>query len=160
MLCRADSPMTAREIATQLAARYQMDASNMDVMNALVAKVRNTLARQKWLASEVRGDAKAPRIEACRRAVEKKVWIGRGVRWKFTLAKMGRAERGDRLRPANTLSVLGGCFQGWPIDIGNQPFPIPSETTYTQKYRAWSAVRRAPAAASADRNRPCIAASG
>jgi hypothetical protein len=51
--------MTAREIAGQLAARYQMDASNMDTMKVLVAKVRNTLARQKGLASGVRGDAKA-----------------------------------------------------------------------------------------------------
>jgi hypothetical protein len=58
MLRQADDPMTAREIATQLAARYQMDASN-----ALVAKVRNTLARQKGLASESRGDAKAWRVE-------------------------------------------------------------------------------------------------
>ena len=55
---------TAREIAAQLAARYQMDASNMDAMNALVAKVRNTLARQTALVSERRGDAKAWRIEA------------------------------------------------------------------------------------------------
>jgi hypothetical protein len=59
MLRSADGPMTAREIATQLAARYQMDTSN-----ALVAKVRNTLARQKGLASETRGDAKAWRVEA------------------------------------------------------------------------------------------------
>jgi hypothetical protein len=58
MLRQADDPMTAREIATQLAARYQMEASN-----ALVAKVRNTLARQKGLASEPRGDAKAWRVE-------------------------------------------------------------------------------------------------
>jgi hypothetical protein len=59
MLRLAEVPMTAREIAAQLAARYQMDASNMDAMNALVAKVRNTLARQKGLASEMRSDAKA-----------------------------------------------------------------------------------------------------
>jgi hypothetical protein len=59
MLRHADNPMTAREIAAQLAARYQMDASNTDAMKALVAKVRNTLARQKGLASETRGDAKA-----------------------------------------------------------------------------------------------------
>jgi hypothetical protein len=64
MLRHADDAMTAREIATQLAARYQMDASNSGAMNALVAKVRNTLARQKGLASEVRGDAKAWRVEA------------------------------------------------------------------------------------------------
>ena len=56
--------MTAREIAAQLAARYRVDASNMDVMNALVAKVRNTLARQRGLASEMLGDAKAWRVEA------------------------------------------------------------------------------------------------
>ena len=59
MLRRADSPMTAREIAAQLVARYQMDASNMDAMKALIAKVRNTLARQKGLASGMPGDAKA-----------------------------------------------------------------------------------------------------
>jgi hypothetical protein len=59
ILRHADGPMTAREIAAQLAARYQMDASNLDAMNALVAKVPNTLARQKGLASEARGDAKA-----------------------------------------------------------------------------------------------------
>jgi hypothetical protein len=59
MLRHADSPMTAREIAAQLAARYQTHASNVDAMKALVAKVRNTLARQKGLASETRGDAKA-----------------------------------------------------------------------------------------------------
>jgi hypothetical protein len=64
MLRRADRPMTAREIAAQLAAHYQMDATNMDVMNPLVAKVRNTLARQKGLASEMRSDAKAWRVEA------------------------------------------------------------------------------------------------
>jgi hypothetical protein len=64
MLRCADSPMTAREIAAQLAARYQLDANNMDVMNALVAKVRNTLARQKGLASEARGDAKAWQVKA------------------------------------------------------------------------------------------------
>jgi hypothetical protein len=63
MLRAADAPMTAREIAAQLAARYQIDANNMDVMNALVAKVRNTLARQKGLASDVRDDAKAWRVE-------------------------------------------------------------------------------------------------
>src|SRR5258706_16147056 len=45
----AEVPMTAREIAAQLAARYQMDAGNMDAMKMLVAKVRNTLARQKGL---------------------------------------------------------------------------------------------------------------
>jgi DNA-binding phage protein len=64
MLRHANSAMTAREIAAQLAARYQMDAINTDAMNALVAKVRNTVARQKGLASEARGDAKAWRVEA------------------------------------------------------------------------------------------------
>jgi hypothetical protein len=58
-LRHADSPMTAREIAMQLAARYQMGASNTDAMKALVAKVRNTLARQRELSSETRGGAKA-----------------------------------------------------------------------------------------------------
>jgi hypothetical protein len=62
MLRHADSPMTAREIAAQLAARYQMDASNMDAMKALVSKVRNTLARQNGLTSEMRGDAKAWKV--------------------------------------------------------------------------------------------------
>jgi hypothetical protein len=56
--------MTAREIAAQLAARYQIDSSNMDAIKALVAKVRNTLARQKGLVSELRGDMKAWRVEA------------------------------------------------------------------------------------------------
>jgi hypothetical protein len=62
MLRHADNPMTAREITAQLAARYQMDASNTDAMKALVAKVRNTLARQRGLASETRGAAKAWRV--------------------------------------------------------------------------------------------------
>ena len=64
MLRHADSPMTAREIAAQLAARYQIDSSNMDAIKALVAKVRNSLARQKGLVSELRGDMKAWRVEA------------------------------------------------------------------------------------------------
>ena len=64
MLRHAESPMTAREIAAQLAARYQMEARNTDGMKALVAKVRNTLARQKALVSEQRGDAKAWRMKA------------------------------------------------------------------------------------------------
>jgi hypothetical protein len=63
MLRNAEAPMTAREIAAQLALRYQMDSGNTDTIKALVAKVRNTLARQKGLASEVRGDAKAWRVE-------------------------------------------------------------------------------------------------
>jgi hypothetical protein len=64
MLRIAEVPVTAREIAAQIAARYQMDASNMVAMKALVAKVRNTLARQKGLASEMRGDAKAWRVKS------------------------------------------------------------------------------------------------
>jgi hypothetical protein len=40
MLRHADRPMAAREIATQLAARYQVDTGNTDAMKALVAKVR------------------------------------------------------------------------------------------------------------------------
>ena len=56
--------MMAREIAAELAARYQIDASSMDAMKPLVAKVRNALARQRGLASEMRGDAKAWRVEA------------------------------------------------------------------------------------------------
>jgi len=63
MLRDADVPMTTREIAAELVARYQIDPSNVDAINALVAKVRNTLARQKGLASEMRGDAKAWRVE-------------------------------------------------------------------------------------------------
>jgi hypothetical protein len=63
-LRHADRPMTVREIVAQLAARYQLDPSNIEAMHALIAKVRNTLARQKGLASEVRGDAKAWRVEA------------------------------------------------------------------------------------------------
>src|SRR5580704_5126281 len=59
MLRHADSPMTAREITGQLAARYQVDTGNTDSLKPLVAKVRNTLARQKGLASELRGDTKA-----------------------------------------------------------------------------------------------------
>jgi hypothetical protein len=62
MLRRAAEPMTAREIATQLAADYRMDAGNAGAMNALVAKVRNTLAKQKGLASATRGDRKAWRV--------------------------------------------------------------------------------------------------
>jgi hypothetical protein len=54
--------MTAREIAAQLAARYQIDASDSGAMKALVAKVRNTLVRQKMLVSEMRADAKAWRL--------------------------------------------------------------------------------------------------
>jgi hypothetical protein len=63
MLRVADAPMTAREIAAQLAACYQVDASNTAAMNALIGKVRNTLARQKGLASEMRGNAEAWCVE-------------------------------------------------------------------------------------------------
>ena len=62
VLRHADIVMTARDIAAQLAARYQIDASNTDAMNALVAKVRNTLPRQNGIVSEMRGDAKAWRV--------------------------------------------------------------------------------------------------
>ena|ERR1700759_4727194 len=62
MLRIADHPMTAREISAQLAARYQMDASDTLAINRLIAKVRNTLARQKGLVSEARGDAKAWKV--------------------------------------------------------------------------------------------------
>jgi hypothetical protein len=51
---RASALPEPQEIAAELAARYQIDASNMDAMNALVAKVRNALARQRGLASERR----------------------------------------------------------------------------------------------------------
>ena len=63
MLRVADAPMTAREIAAQLAACYQVDASNTAAMNALIGKVRNTLARQKGLASEMRDNAEALCVE-------------------------------------------------------------------------------------------------
>jgi hypothetical protein len=58
----ADSALTVREIAAKIAARYQIDASNTDAMKALIAKVRNTLARQEGLASEQRGDVKAWKV--------------------------------------------------------------------------------------------------
>lgn len=64
LLRRADGSMTAREIAAQLAAHYQIDTSNRDAMSAFIAKARNTLARQKGLVSEVQGDAKAWRVDA------------------------------------------------------------------------------------------------
>jgi hypothetical protein len=63
LLRHAQGPITAREIAIQLAARYQIDASDGGAMKALVAKVRNTLVRQKMLVSEMRGDAKAWRVD-------------------------------------------------------------------------------------------------
>src|SRR4051812_42717881 len=62
VLRHADVPMTVREIAARVAARYQIDASNTDAMKPLVAKVRNTLPRQNGLVSELRGDAKAWRV--------------------------------------------------------------------------------------------------
>ena len=58
MLRHADDPMTAREIATQLAARYRLNTYDTDAMNALIGKLRNTLARQTALVSELPGDAK------------------------------------------------------------------------------------------------------
>src|SRR5580704_10153363 len=58
MLRHADDPMTAREIATQLAARYRLNTYDTDARNALIGKLRNTLARQTALVSELRGDAK------------------------------------------------------------------------------------------------------
>src|SRR5271169_5942572 len=58
----ANTALTVREIAAQLAARYQLDASDREAIKALVAKVRNTLARQKGLASEMRSDAKAWKV--------------------------------------------------------------------------------------------------
>jgi hypothetical protein len=57
-LRNANTALTVRDIAAQLAARYQLDASDRDAMKALVAKVRNTLARQKGLTSEMSGDVK------------------------------------------------------------------------------------------------------
>jgi hypothetical protein len=59
----ANTELTVREIAARLAAHYQLDASDSGAMKALVAKVRNTLVRQKMLVSEMRGDAKAWRVE-------------------------------------------------------------------------------------------------
>lgn len=64
MLRRAGQPMTAREIASRLAADYRIDPSNKGVIDALVAKVRNTLLRQKGLASELRGATKAWHVRA------------------------------------------------------------------------------------------------
>ena len=61
-LRRAVDPMSVREIATEIAVRYQIDASDTDAMTALIAKVRNTLGRQKGLVSEMRGDAKAWKV--------------------------------------------------------------------------------------------------
>jgi hypothetical protein len=59
----ADTALTVREIAAQLAARYQLDTRNTDAMKALIAKIRNTLARQNGLVSELRGDVKAWRVK-------------------------------------------------------------------------------------------------
>ena len=57
-LRRADAPMTAREIAAQLAACHQLDVSTTQSMNKLVAKVRNTVVRHRdgALMSEKAGD--------------------------------------------------------------------------------------------------------
>jgi hypothetical protein len=40
----SDTSLTVREIAAQLAARYQLDANDRSAMTALIATVRNTLA--------------------------------------------------------------------------------------------------------------------
>ena len=50
--------MTAREIATQIAVDYRMDVSTAKAMDAMLARVRNALARQKdgTLTSEKRAD--------------------------------------------------------------------------------------------------------
>ena len=62
MLRRAESPMTARGIAAQLAEDYRIETVNKDAMNALVAKVRNTLLYQRGLVSELRGAMKVWRV--------------------------------------------------------------------------------------------------
>jgi hypothetical protein len=64
MLRSAAEPMTVREIAAQLAADYRIDAAASSAMNALVAKVRNTLTHQRGLVSELRGAAKVWRVRA------------------------------------------------------------------------------------------------
>ncbi len=58
LLRRSAVPMTVREIAAQIASDYRMDVSSGKAMDAMIAKVRNTLARQKdgTLASEKRAD--------------------------------------------------------------------------------------------------------
>jgi hypothetical protein len=56
MLRRADSPMTAREIATQLAARYQIDAVNIE---------RNECARRQ--GAEYPRATEGPRERTARR---------------------------------------------------------------------------------------------
>ncbi len=58
LLRRSAAPMTVREIATQIASDYRMDVSTGKAMDAMIAKVRNTLARRKdgTLASEKRAD--------------------------------------------------------------------------------------------------------
>ena len=61
-LRHAAEPMTTREIAAEIAVRYQLDANDTDAMKELVSKVRNTLARQTMLVSELRGDAKAWKV--------------------------------------------------------------------------------------------------
>jgi len=41
---------------------------------------------------------------------------------------------GNRLRPASAPSVdWGNAAQGWPIDSGNRPSSVGSETTYTRE---------------------------
>jgi hypothetical protein len=44
--------------------RRPTSPASLDAMKALVAKVRNTLARQKGLVSEVRGDVKVWPVDA------------------------------------------------------------------------------------------------
>src|SRR5438270_2309002 len=43
----ANTALTVREIAAQLATRYQLDATNTDAMKALIAKVRNSSGRHQ-----------------------------------------------------------------------------------------------------------------
>jgi hypothetical protein len=58
MLRRAGDPMTARDIATQIAFDYRIDVSAAAAMNRLVVKVRQALtSHRETLASERRGDA-------------------------------------------------------------------------------------------------------
>ncbi len=57
-LRHANEPMTARDIATQIASDYRIDVSATAAMNRLVAKVRQALTSHRGsLASERRGDA-------------------------------------------------------------------------------------------------------
>jgi hypothetical protein len=57
-LRRADDPMTARDIASQIASDYRFDVSATAAMNRLVAKVRQALTSHRAsLASEKRDNA-------------------------------------------------------------------------------------------------------